>query len=190
MNVPEYLNEARTVLEEMFLAAGSFKEDAAKEGLLKLIMAKHHARREGGMSFEEVLLDCIRKFDEKARDEESRRASEKLNVLAFYLERYDHVQSSFARLALADMAYSEDWINRFIESKKEFDGLRAGLFAELFIAEWLDGKLITDYGRKKIKAVASGMEDILSGKTSASALAKRMKKMAEMERHPFRSSYL
>lgn len=185
----DYLDEARGILDGFF-GGSAVDVRAMQESLHALILAKHRARREGGLGFEKLLLDCVRKYDEQFRDGQNDVISEKLNILASYLERYEHVQSSLGRVALADVDYSDEWFNKFLESKRAFDALKEGLFEELFIEEWLEIKHITGHGREKIKAVAKFMDDILAGKTSAKAAAKRMKKLAEVEWHPFKSSYL
>ena len=186
---PGYIRETRSILKRLFL--GDKPRHAFKGDVIKLVRAKHSARSEGeGMNFEEVVLDIARICDEKARESSDRKLLDELGFILRYFEDYDHVHASLNRVALVDVKFTEKWLLGFLKSKKEFDRLEQGLFNELFIKSLLANRNITKYGKKKIKAIAEGLESAASRNVPLREVVSRIKKVVEEERFPFKNSFL
>lgn len=166
----DYLAEARSILESLASADYSDKADKAsmrKSDILKLLRAKHKAYRESNMGFEGILLDAVRMFDEKARDEDDSSIFNRFSIIATYFDRYDYMQKAMGNIVFRDdSSLAEDSLISFFGNKKVFDRLEEGLFYELFISHLLENGHLPELGRRKLKVIAFGLEKISRNKAS------------------------
>lgn len=180
---PEYLREARSILQNLFFSDPSLKRHLIKEDIVRLIKSKHHAYSDGDMGFEKILLDVGKTCDETARESNDYSLFEELSSIVTYFDRYDHVQASMSQAAFTEnVEFTEDFLRSLLGNKKEFDVLGKGLFDELFVKSLLHNKYITRYGKKKIKTIHEGIKRISEGDASLRDVALELKKIMVDER--------
>ncbi len=181
--IPEYLKEARAILENVFFRDPLLKSHIIGDDIVKLVRAKHTAYINGEREFENILLDIGKACDEYAREHGDFSLLEDFSSIISYFDRYDHVQASVSRIAfMENLEIGEDLIRSLMENRKEFNSLREGLFEEIFIRDLLNNRYITNFGRKKIKALAEGLPRIISGDSSIGDLIGRLGDIAREER--------
>ncbi|MBI4822986.1 MAG: TIGR04442 family protein [Nitrospirae bacterium] len=180
---PEYLKEARSILENLFFSDPSLKRHIIKEDITRLIKSKHNAYSNGNMGFEKILLDVGRTCDETAKESNDYSLFEEFSAIVTYFDRYDHVQASMSQAAFTEnIEFTEDFLRSLLGNKKEFDSLGKGLFDELFVKSLLNNKYITKYGKKKIKTIYEGIKRISVGDASLRDVASELKKIVIEER--------
>jgi len=197
---PEYVREARFLLETIFAYFKKHPDEGTvdRQDTVKLIKAKHKAFRDGYMGFEQMLLDIVKELDETTRDLESRGVSaeeeehseffEQFRIVVRCFERYDHAQSLIGMMAFTEnMELSEPMLRSFLKIKQEFDRLEPGLFNELFINDLIANEYISYYGKKKLRALAEGLEEAFD-RRSVERLLAAVKAIADEERL-YRRSY-
>ncbi|GAB4390018.1 MAG: hypothetical protein Kow0025_19170 [Thermodesulfovibrionales bacterium] len=169
----DYLAEARSILEGLASAKASEAADKSdkasirKADVLKLLRAKHRAYRESNMGFEGILIDAVRMFDEKARDQNDSSIFNRFSIIATYFDRYDYMQKAVGNIVFRDDAsLTEDTLISFFGNKKVFDRIKEGLFYELFINHHLENGHLPESGRKKLKVIAFGLEKISRNRAS------------------------
>lgn len=183
MEEPEYLKEARAILENLFFKAPSLKRHIIREDIAKLIMAKHIAHSHSDMGFERVLLDIGKACDEFARENNDFSIFEELSSIITYFDRYDNIHSALSRIAFMEhLELTENALRSLVGNKKEFDALDKHLFKEIFIKELLANKYITSFGKKRIKALNDGIGKVLRGDASLRDLVMELYKISEEER--------
>jgi uncharacterized protein (TIGR04442 family) len=133
-DVPEYLKEARSILENLFFKDPILKGHLIEEDIEKLIWAKHNAYLNGDMGFEQILLDVGKACDEAARLHKEYSLLEEFSSIVTYFDRYDHVQASMSQIAfMENWEFSDDFVRSLLGNMKEFEALKDRLFHELFI---------------------------------------------------------
>jgi uncharacterized protein (TIGR04442 family) len=197
---PKYFKEARFLLEVMF----AYFKDHPEEGrvderdTVKLIRAKHEAFRDGYMGFDQMLLDIVRELDETTRDLEARGVAgdeeghpgffEQFRIVVRCFERYDHARGLIGMMAFTEnMELTEPMLRSFLKIKQEFDRLAPDLFNELFVDDLMASENVSYYGKKKLRALAGGLEDAFD-RHSIERLLGLVKAVAEEERL-YRKSY-
>jgi uncharacterized protein (TIGR04442 family) len=170
---PKYLKEARFLLETLFAYFKKHPEEGYvdKQDTVKLIRAKHEAFRDGYMGFDQMLLDIVKELDETTRDLDQKREGEQeeeevseffeqFRIVIRAFERYDHAQSLIGMMAFTEnMELTEPMLRSFLKIKQEFDRLEKGLFNNLFVNDLIANEYISYYGKKKLKALAAGLEE-------------------------------
>ncbi len=180
---PSYLIEARAILENLFFKTPSLKNHIIKDDIAKLIRAKHLSRVNNDMTFDQILLDIGKACDDLVRESNDLSAFEELSSIITYFDRYDNVHSILSKIAIMDnFDISEDIIRSLVGNKKEFDLLDKGLFRSLFIDDLLKNKYISVFGKKKIKAVAEGIERVLKNEASLRDITLELRRITEEER--------
>ena len=163
----EYLKELRAILENLFFKDASLKQHIIKEDIVRLIRAKHIAYSQNDRGFEQVLLDIGKACDELSRETDDFSVFEEFSSIITYFDRYDNVQALLSQLSfMKNIAFREESLRSLVGNKKEFDLLDSELFRTVFITDLLDNKYITAYGKRKLKLVNMGVENIQNGEAS------------------------
>ncbi len=179
----DYLKDARAILENLFFKDPSLKQHIIKEDIVRLIRAKHTAYSQNDKGFEQVLLDIGRACDELSRETDDFRVFEEFSSIITYFDRYDNVQALLSQLAfMKRVELKDESLRSLIGNKKAFDVLDADLFKTIFIKELLANKYITGYGRRKIKLVHKGIENIQQGESSLKDVITELKTVTEEEK--------
>ncbi len=161
---PEYLRETRAILQNLFFKDPSLKRHIINEDIVRLIKAKQTADSKGDKGFEQILLDTVRACDEIVRETNDFDLFEEFTSIVTYFDRYDNVSTLLSQIAFMEkVEFTEDSLRSLMGNKKEFDALDAKLFDEIFIKVLLNNKYITNYGRKKISAIAKGIKKVSAG---------------------------
>jgi uncharacterized protein (TIGR04442 family) len=180
---PEYLHEARAILENLFFKDPSLKRHIINEDIARLIRAKHMAYTNGDMGFEQILLDIGKACDETARETGDYSLLEDFSSIVTYFDRYDHVQASMNQIAfMENLDLNDNFLRSMLGNMKEFNDLETKLFGELFVDSLFGNKYITGYGRKKVKAVADGLKKVQAGDASLKDIVIKLKGIADEER--------
>lgn len=180
---PDYLKEARAILENLFFRDSSLKRHIITEDIVKLIRAKHRASAQNDMGFEKILLDIGTACDEYARETNDFSIFEELSPILTYFDRYDNIRAAMSRLAFMDtMDLTEDTLRSLIGNQKEFDALDQSLFNEIFVRELLTNRYVNFFGKKKIKNLADGIEKVLGGDASLRDVVASVRAVTEEER--------
>lgn len=183
MDEPEYLKEARAILENLFFKSPSLKRHIIREDIAKLIMAKHIAHSHSDMGFERVLLDIGTACDEFARKNNDFSIFEELSSIITYFDRYDNIHTALSRIAFMEhLELTENSLRSLVGNKKEFDALERNLFKDIFVKELLANKYITAFGKKRIKVLSEGIGKVLRGDLSLRDLALELHKISEEEK--------
>ena len=179
----DYLKDARSILENLFFKDPSLKQHIIEEDIVRLIKAKHTAYSQNDRGFEQVLLDIGRACDELARETDDFRVFEEFSSIITYFDRYDNVHALLSQLAfMKRVEFKEESLRSLIGNKKAFDKLDPDLFKTMFVRELLTNKYITGYGRRKIKLVHKGIENIQQGESSLKEVITELKNVTEEER--------
>jgi uncharacterized protein (TIGR04442 family) len=180
---PEYLRETRAILQSLFFKDLSLKRHIINEDITRLIKAKQIAESQGDKSFEQILLDTVRACDEIAREKNDFSFFEEFTSIVTYFDRYDNVATLLSQTAfMENKEFTEDSLRSMIGNKKEFDNLDPKLFQDVFIKDLLNNKYITSYGKKKISAIAKGINKITEGDLSLRDVVTELKAIADEER--------
>lgn len=163
----EYLKEARAILENLFFKDPSLKQHIIKEDIVRLIRAKHIAYSQNDRGFEQVLLDIGKACDELSRETDDFSVFEEFSLIITYFDRYDNVQALLSQMSfMKNIEFREESLRSLVGNKKEFDRLDSDLFRSVFITDLMDNKYITAYGKRKLKLVNKGVENIQNGEAS------------------------
>lgn len=180
---PEYLKEARSILENLFFKDPSLKKHIINEDIIRLIKAKHKAYSQSDMGFEQILLDTGKACDEIARETNDFSIFEEFSSIITYFDRYDNVQALLSQIAfMENVDFTEDSLRSLMGNKKEFDKLDTGLFDDVAITELLRNKYITGYGRRKINAISKGITKVSAGDASLRDVIAEFKMIRDEER--------
>lgn len=180
---PEYLKEARSILENLFFKDTSLKKHIINEDIARLLKAKHMAHSQSNMGFERILLDIGKACDDIARETNDFSILEELSSIVTYFDRYDNVQAILSQMAfMENMDFSEDSLRSLIGNKSEFDKLDRELFHEIALKDLLNNKYITSYGKRKIQAIARGISKISAGDASLRDVIAELKMIRDEER--------
>ncbi|MBI4690233.1 MAG: TIGR04442 family protein [Nitrospirae bacterium] len=180
---PEYLREARSILENLFFKDPSLKKHIINEDIVRLIKAKHRAYSQSDMGFDQVLLDTGRACDEVARETNDFSIFEEFSSIVTYFDRYDNVHALLSQLAfMENVDFTEDSLRSLIGNKNEFDKLDGSLFEDVAVKKLLQNKYITAYGRRKISAIAKGIARISGGDASLRDVVAELKMIRDEEK--------
>jgi uncharacterized protein (TIGR04442 family) len=179
----DYLKDVRAILENLFFKDPSLKRHIIKEDIVRLIRAKHMAYTQNDRGFDQVLLDVGRACDELARETDDFRVFEEFSAIITYFDRFDNVQALLSQLAfMKNVEFREESLRSLIGNKKAFDELDSSLFKPIFVKDLLENKYITNYGKKKIKLVLRGAENIQQGEASLKDVMAEFRSVTEEEK--------
>ncbi len=176
---PEYIREAREILEGIFLG-GHVAEVITKEDLATLLKAKQIAVEKRDFSFEGVLLETGRACDERSRDVGDTKALEILGQIVTLFDRFDSTFSYINQMVfMENVEISEEKLRSILRNKKIFDNINPRLFKELFIDNILRDKYITAFGRQKIYAMFKGLKGVEEGNATLSDVVRQLREINE-----------
>ena len=179
----DYLKESRAILENLFFKDQALKQHIIKEDIVRLIKAKHIAYAQNDRGFEQVLLDIGKACDELSRETDDFTVFEEFSSIVTYFDRYDNVQALLSQLSfMKNIEFKEEALRSLVGNKKEFDVLEDDLFRAVFIKDLLDNRYITAYGKRKLKLVVKGVENIQNGEASYRDVITELTALAEEEK--------
>jgi uncharacterized protein (TIGR04442 family) len=179
----EYLKESRAILENLFFRNPSIKKHIIQEDIVRLIRSKHIAFAQNDKGFEQVLLDIGRACDELSRETDDFAVFEELSSIVTYFDRYDNVHTLLSQIAfMKNVEFGEDSLRSLIGNKKAFDDLDGSLFNNVIARDLLENNYITGYGKRKLKLILKGIENISSGESSYKDVIAEMKALSAEEK--------
>ena len=179
----EYLKESRAILENLFFRDPSFKQHIINDDIVRLIRSKHMAYSQNDRGFEQVLLDIGKACDELSRETDDFMVFEEFSSIVTYFDRYDNVQALLSQISfMKHIEFTEDSLRSLVGNKKAFDDLDAGLFMAVFIRDLMENKYITSYGKRKLKLLLKGIENIPNGEASYKDVITELKALSDEEK--------
>lgn len=179
----DYLASTREILQGIFLQEKQIECRIDREDMLKLINAKKHAVESRDQSFDQLLLDAGKEFDEKIRYGVDPAVLEGFSYVITYLDRFDSVANLISQLAFMEtVRVNDEMLAGLLEHKAAFDNLREGFFTELFIRELLENAYLGRFGRRKVLALMEGLSGIEVHATSIEALLRQLQEIDAEER--------
>ncbi len=163
----DYIKDARAILENLFFKDPLLKRNIIKEDIVRLIRAKHLAYSQNDRGFDQVLLDTGRACDELSRETDDFRSFEEFSSIITFFDRYDNLHSLLSQLAfMENVELKEESLRSFMGNKDAFDHLDENLFKSVFIHDLLENRYLTGYGKRKIKSILKGTENIRRGEAT------------------------
>jgi uncharacterized protein (TIGR04442 family) len=170
-----YLGEVRQILEGLFLREGNIESGIDRDDMLKLLQAKKRAVESRDHVFEEILLDAGRSCDERIRDGADMALLEEFSSIITYFDRYDATSSLISKIAfMENIRITEKMLRSMLGCRREFNGLQAELFEDLFVTGLLANRYLGKYGRTKIKALCKGLKLIEENRLTMSTLLQQL----------------
>ncbi len=181
--LPEYLKEARAIMENIFFRDPLLKSHIIKEDIVKLIYAKHRSYLNGDREFERILLDIGKTCDEYSKKHGDFSLLEDFSAIVSYFDRYDHVQATVSQIAfMENYRIKEETLRSLFENHKVFNKLREGLFNDIFIGWLFQNRYLTSFGRRKIILLSEGLGKIITGDMSIADLMEKLNQVTHEER--------
>jgi uncharacterized protein (TIGR04442 family) len=179
----EYIRESHAILENLFFRDPSLKQHIIKEDIVRLIKAKHIAYSRNDRGFEQVLLDVGKSCDELSRETDDFSVFEEFSAIVTYFDRYDNVQALLSQISfMKNIEFTEASLRSLAGNKKAFDDLDSSLFKTLFVKDLLENKYITGYGKRKLKLILKGIENIQNGEASYKDVITELKALTAEEK--------
>lgn len=179
----DYIKETRAILENLFFRDPSFKQHIIKEDIVRLVKSKHMAYSQNDRAFEKVLLDTGKACDEISHETDDFSVFEEFSSIVTYFDRYDNVQAQLSQLSfMKNIEFSENSLRSLIGNIKAFDALDPKLFKSVFIRDLFENHYITGYGKRKLKLLLKGVENIQNGEASYKDVIAEMKALTEEEK--------
>ncbi len=179
----EYLKESRAILENLFFRDPSFKQHIINEDIVRLIRSKHMAYSRNDRGFEQVLLDIGKACDELSRETDDFSVFEEFSSIVTYFDRYDNVQALFSQISfMKNIEFTEDSLRSLVGNKKAFDELDSSLFKTVFSKDLLENKYITSYGKRKLKLILKGIDNVQNGEASYKDVIVELKTLTDEEK--------
>jgi uncharacterized protein (TIGR04442 family) len=158
---PDYIASSRVILEGFLLESGPFTHEVSPEELVTLLRNKQRASAERDTTFEEILLETGRLIDEKVSRTDDYQLLESFGALVTYLDRFDATASFINKLSFMDEVEMEETNARsLLNNSVIFNGLKPGLFDELFIERPAANPYLPAYGRRKLSVLSKGLKNI------------------------------
>jgi uncharacterized protein (TIGR04442 family) len=157
----DYIAVTREILEGIFFREMEIESRIDRDDMLKLIQAKKKAVENRDHTFDQLMLDAGKDFDEKIRDGADTSLLDGFSYVITYLDRFDSVSNLVSQLAfMENVKVDGEMLHRLLEHKAAFDNLQENCFMELFIRELLENAYLGRFGRRKIKVLMNGLADI------------------------------
>jgi uncharacterized protein (TIGR04442 family) len=163
---PDYIQSTREILGN-FLLGKTLTRKLSSLDMVQLMENKQKAAANRDPTFEELLLETGRQIDELARSEDDFERMESFGELVTLFDRIDHTTTLINKLAfMDDVEMSQEQIRSLIGNMQTFEGLRRGLFQQLFIDPVLSNEYALSYGKKKLYALTLGILSIENNEAS------------------------
>jgi len=180
-----YIQTTREILGG-FLLGRNITRKLSSLDLVQLMENKQHAAANRDQSFEEVLLETGRLIDEIGREEEDFERLESFGELVTLFDRIDHTTTLVNRLAfMDDVELSAGQVRSLFGNMQVFEGLRRGLFQQLFINPVVNNEYALVYGKKKLYALTLGLISIENNEESIAGVVDSIASLNRRERTYF-----
>jgi len=180
---PEYLVEARAVLETFFLKRRKVGVHLETEDLIRIMRSKASALDNRDASFDNMLIEVGRQCDEMGSRTGDSSILEDFGSIVTYFDRFDAVYHDINRVAFHEgQDLSEDRLRSLLRNKRVFDGISDGIFRELFVKPIFKNPYLTQYGRAKLETLVDGLSCVESGDLSVQEALKSLSALVTEER--------
>lgn len=182
---PEYISSTRAILGG-FLLGKNITRKLSSLDMVQLMENKQRAAASRDQRFEELLLDTGRLIDEIGREEEDYERLESFGELVTLFDRIDHTTTLINRLAfMDDVELTHEQVRSLVGNMQTFEGLRRGLFQQLFIDPILNNNYALSYGKKKLYTLTLGLLSIENNEASIADVAASITAINRNERAYF-----
>src|SRR5215212_7902768 len=182
---PEYIQSTREILGG-FLLGKNITRKLSSLDLVQLMENKQRAAANRDQTFEELLLDTGRLIDEIGREEADFERLESFGELVTLFDRIDHTTTLINKLAfMDDVELSQEQVRSLLGNMQVFEGLRRGLFQQLFIDPIVANDYALAYGKKKLYALTLGMLSIENNEASIADVTQSISSINHSERAYF-----
>ncbi len=163
---PDYILTTREILGG-FLLGKTINRKLSSLDMVQLMENKQRAAANRDQTFEELLLETGRQIDEIGREEQDIERLESFGELVTLFDRIDHTTTLINKLAfMDDVELSQEQVRSLLGNMQIFEGLRRGLFQQLFIDPIINNEYALSYGKKKLYALTLGMMSIENNEAS------------------------
>ena len=182
---PPYIQSTREILGG-FLLGKNINRKLSSLDMVQLMENKQRAAANRDQTFEELLLDTGRQIDEIAHKEQDVERLESFGELVTLFDRIDHTTTLINRLAfMDDVELTHEQIRSLVGNMQVFEGLRRGLFQQLFIDPIINNEYALSYGKKKLYALTLGMISIENNEASIADVASSVNSINRSEKAYF-----
>jgi uncharacterized protein (TIGR04442 family) len=182
---PDYIQSTREILGGLLLGK-SINRKLSSLDMVQLMENKQRAAANRDQMFEELLLDTGRQIDEIGRTDEDVERLESFGELVTLFDRIDHTTTLVNKLAfMDDVELSQEQVRSLIGNMQVFEGLRRGLFQQLFIDPILANEYALSYGKKKLYALTLGLISIENNEMSIADVTQSIASINRSERAYF-----
>jgi uncharacterized protein (TIGR04442 family) len=180
---PEYLVEARAVLETFFLKRRKVGVHLETEDLIRILRAKAAALEHRDAAFDSMLIEVGKRCDELGSSTGDSSILEDFGSVVTYFDRFDAVYHDINRVAFHEgQDLSEDRLRSLLRNKRVFDGISEGLFRDLFVRPIFKNPYLTQYGRGKLETLVDGLSCVETGDLSVQEVIRSLAAMVTEER--------
>lgn len=178
-----YIAATREVLEGIFLKEKEIESRIDRDDMLALIRSKKQAMENRDHSFDQIMLDASKECDEKIRDGADPSLMDGFSYIITYLDRFDSVANLISQLAfMENVRVTEEMLQGLLEHRAAFNNLQEGCFDELFIKELFVNAYLGRFGRCKVTALLTGLQEIECRKNTIEALHEKLVAIDQEER--------
>ena len=164
---PEYLIEARGVLETILLRTRRTGVHLERIDLIRLLKTKLSALENRDSAFDRILIEVGKECDDLSTRMENPTILEEFGNIITYFDRFDTVYNMVNRMAFhEEEKLSLERARSLLANRRIFEEIQDGLFRELFLNPILKNPFLPNTGRKKIEALSSGLGKIATGDLS------------------------
>jgi len=182
---PEYIQSTREILGG-FLLGRNITRKLSSLDLVQLMENKQRAAASRDQTFEELLLETGRLIDEIGREEEDFERLESFGELITLFDRIDHTTTVVNKLAfMDDVELTPEQVRSLFGNMQVFEGLRRGLFQQLFIDPVVNNEYALAYGKKKLYALTLGLISIENNEESIAGVVDSVTSLNRHERAYF-----
>ncbi len=182
---PSYIQSTREILGG-FLLGKNIHRKLSSLDMVQLMENKQRAAANRDQTFEELLLDTGRQIDEIARTDEDVDRLESFGELVTLFDRIDHTTTLINKLAfMDDVELTQEQVRSLIGNMQIFEGLRRGLFQQLFIDPIVSNEYALSYGKKKMYALTLGLISIENNEMSIADVTQSIRSINGSERAYF-----
>ncbi len=179
---PDYLKATRELFEGLFLSSKPPSEVVGKPEIAVLLKYKCMAREKRDNGFEQILLDAGRMLDERAAEGGTMEAFEIFSEVITYFDRLDNAEALVTQLAFMEHStIDESKVRSVLGNKRALDQVEGGLFKRLVIGPILDNNYVLKMGRRKVTALAEGLNEIEEGEKTLAQIVSDIKMLATRE---------
>lgn len=163
---PDYIRTTREILGGFLLGKNIGKKLSSLD-MVQLMENKQKAAANRDQTFEELLLDTGRQIDEIGKKNEDFERLESFGELVTLFDRIDHTTMLVNKLAfMDDVELTQEQVRSLVGNMQVFEGLRRGLFQQLFINPVLANEYALAYGKKKLYALTLGLIAVANNESS------------------------